>query len=350
MTRLPLCSLQLRITNMPMQYRRSDYDVTNTVQVSSPEAVRRAVLELYKQTWPNFSFAPLDAAFRDFEKLFSGLYPGYFGCDTVYHDMQHSLDGTLACARLFVANDRTHAFTERMGPERAMLGVICALFHDSGYIRRVDEPESNGAEYTLYHVARSAEFLEHYLPSIDMSKWVPVATQIVHFTGYEKPFDQIETSNSLDRKAGHLIGTADLIAQMSDRCYLEKCRDRLYPEFVLGGVAVKQDEDTGRHQVRFGSGLDVLRGTPDFVETVMRTHLDGEFGSAYRSLEVLYNGRNPYVEAIENSMSYLKQIMRTGGWPMLRRDPPCFTWEKNSVQTVRTLALGRLKDMWVKNS
>ena len=41
-----------------------------------------------------------------------------------------------------------------------------------------------------------------------------------------------------DIKLGHLLGTADMIAQMADRCYLEKCRDRLYPEFVLGGVAV----------------------------------------------------------------------------------------------------------------
>ena len=31
----------------------------------------------------------------------------------------------------------------------------------------------------------------------------------------------------------------------------------------------------------------------------MRTRLDGEFGGAYRYLEALYGGRNPYMEAIE---------------------------------------------------
>ena len=82
-----------------MQYRRSDYDVTNTVQVSSVAAVRRAVEELYTQTWPGVSTERLAAAFADFERLFNGQFPGYLGCDTVYHDVQHTLDDTLAMAR-----------------------------------------------------------------------------------------------------------------------------------------------------------------------------------------------------------------------------------------------------------
>src|SRR5678815_6124195 len=39
-----------------MQYRRSDFDVTNTVQVSSTDAVRRAVCELFRQNWPHYPF------------------------------------------------------------------------------------------------------------------------------------------------------------------------------------------------------------------------------------------------------------------------------------------------------
>lgn len=330
-----------------MQYRRSDYDVTNTVRVSSPEAVRDAVKELYQKHWPRFSFDALDTAFRDFEKLFAGEYPGYHGCDTIYHDTQHSLDGTLAAARLLVANDLVQPSAECLGPERAVLGIVCTLFHDSGYIRRFDEPHLNGAEFTQTHVQRSAEFLAHYLPTLDMAKWVPIAMEIVHFTGYERKFSDINVESPLDRKTGHVIATADLIAQMSDRCYLEKCRDRLYPEFVLGDVAV--DKKDGSAKVRFASGLDVLRGTPEFVASIRRTHLDGEFGGVYRHLEVLFNGRNPYIDAIENSMGFLRDVMRTGRWRMLRRSPPVFTSEQDSLQTVRTLTLNKLKELWVKN-
>src|SRR5262245_44437963 len=224
-----------------MQYRRSDYDVTNTVQVSSVAAVKRAVEELYAQTWPSGPLERLSTAFVDFERLFNGQFPGYLGCDTVYHDVQHSLDDTLAMARLLAGYDRTHAPDLRRGAARAPPGRGVALFHDAGYIRQTDDSQHrNGAEFTRTHVGRSAHFLARYLPTLGMAEWVPVASQIVHFTGYEVPFDQIRLDDPLDRKVGHLVGTADMIAQMADRCYLEKCRDRLYPEFVLGGVAVSR--------------------------------------------------------------------------------------------------------------
>jgi hypothetical protein len=325
-----------------MQYRRSDYDVTNTVQVSSVAAVRRAVEELYTQTWPGVSTERLAAAFNDFERLFNGQFPGYLGCDTVYHDMQHTLDDTLAMARLLAGYERSHSSDQRLGAERGLLGIVVALFHDAGYIRQTDDTvHRNGAEFTRMHVGRSARFLARYLPTIGMAEWVPVATLIVHFTGYEMRFDQIRLDDPRDRKVGHLLGTADMMAQMADRCYLEKCRDRLYPEFVLGGVAVSRGNDGLK--VTYGSGLDVLRQTPEFVAETMRTRLDGEFGGAYRYVEVLFGGRNPYMETIERSLDYLKLVLQTKRWWMLRRVPPCFTWERNPLQNMRTLVIDHLK-------
>ena len=326
-----------------MQYRRSDYDVTNTVQVSSVPAVKRAVEELYSQTWPSGKVERLETAFSDFERLFNGHFPGYLGCDTVYHDLQHSLDDTLAMARLLAGYDRSHAVEQRLGAERAMMGIVVALFHDAGYIRQTDDTmHRNGAEFTRTHVGRSAQFLARYLPTLGLADWVPVATQIVHFTGYEVPFDQIRLDDPRDRKVGHLVGTADMMAQMADRCYLEKCRDRLYPEFVLGGVAVSRGNE-GELKVIYGSGLDVLRSTPEFVAETMRTRLDGEFSGAYRYIEALYGGRNPYMEAIDASLVYLKQVLQSQRWSMLRRTPPCFTWEKNPLQNMRTLVIDHLK-------
>jgi hypothetical protein len=326
-----------------MQFRRSDYDVTNTVQVSSPGSVRHAVEELFRQTWPGVAFDRLTQAFGDFERLFTGQYPGYLGCDTVYHDTQHSLDDTLAMARLLAGHERTHAPSERLGADRALLGLVVALFHDAGYIRQVDERQyRNGAEFTRTHVSRGAQFLSRYLPTVGLAQWVPVATQIIHFTGYEVPFGEIRLDDPLDRRVGHLLGTADMMAQMSDRCYLEKCRDRLYPEFVLGGVALGR-ENGGDLRVTYGSGLDVLRQTPKFFEETMRTRLDGEFAGAWRCFEALFDGRNPYMEAIERNLQHLDRVLRSGNWSMLRRTPPVFTWEKNPIQNVRSLVIDHLR-------
>ena len=87
--------------------RRNDYDVTNTVQVSDPVAVRSAVRTLFARTFPGHSFDSLWLAFYDFERLFGGDYPGYFGCDTTYHDQQHTLDMSLAVARLIAGYERS---------------------------------------------------------------------------------------------------------------------------------------------------------------------------------------------------------------------------------------------------
>ena len=327
-----------------MQFRRSDFDVTNTVQVSSVASVLKAVEELFQQTWPGANSDRLTQAFGDFERLFSGQFPGYFGCDTVYHDMQHSLDDTLAMARLLAGHDRSQAPDQRLGADRALLGLVVGLFHDAGYIRQTDDTlHRNGAEFTRTHVGRGANFLARYLPTIGLANWVPVATQVIHFTGYEVPFSDIRLDDARDRRVGHLLGTADMLAQMSDRCYLEKCRDRLYPEFVLGGVAMSRAADGGL-KVLYGSGLDVLRQTPQFFEQTMRTRLDGEFGSAYRYLEALYGGRNPYMEAIERNLSHLDKVLESGNWSLLRRSPPVFTWEKNPLETMRSLVIRHIRD------
>ena len=49
------------------------------------------------------------------------------------------------------------------------MALVTSLFHDAGYIREFDDREHrNGAEFTLYHVTRSARFLARFLPSIGM--------------------------------------------------------------------------------------------------------------------------------------------------------------------------------------
>jgi hypothetical protein len=326
--------------------RRNDYDVTNSIQVSSTASVCEAVRELFASAWPGESFERVAIAFEEFERLFSGRMPGYHGVDTVYHDRQHSLDMTLAMARLLVGYETGADTDQRVGVERAVMSLVTSLFHDSGYIREFDDQiHRNGAEFTLYHVTRSARFLARFLPSIGMEAWVPVSTRIVHFTGYEIKLSQIQLADSRDRKCGHLLGTADLIAQMADRCYLEKCRDRLYPEFVLGGVAAAPASD-GSMQVRYSSGLDLLRQTPRFVRETRSQRLGGEFEHAYRHLEPLFSGKNPYLEAIDRNMGYLQGILRAERWRMLRRNPPLFTSEANQLGQVRGLMVNRLKALW----
>ena len=325
------------------QDRRNDYDVTTTVQVSSPASVRRAVHDLFTATFPGTSFDKLWLAFYDFERLFTGRYPEYMGCDTTYHDMQHTLDMTLALARLVAGYERSVEPPDRLGPRRAQMAIITSLFHDAGYIRHEtrDKDFVNGAEFTLYHVSRSADFLRRYLPELGLAGDVGVARMIVHFTGYELDLDDIELDDPRDIICGHLIGTADLIAQMADRCYLEKCRDRLYSEFVVGGVAVEHAKP-GEYMVRYESGMDLLKKTPMFYQQVMRDRLNSKFTRVYRYIEVLYDGQNPYIDAIRNNITHLVRIIETGDWSLLRRKPAVFLGIARAVQDIEKLVANQL--------
>lgn len=325
------------------QDRRNDYDVSNTVQVSSPAAVRSAVHEIFTDSFPGAALDRLWLAFYDFERLFTGRYPGYFGCDTVYHDIQHTLDMTLALARLIAGYERSVEPAERLGAERAVLAIIVALFHDSGYIRHRDRDTkyANGAEFTLYHVSRSADFLRRYLPQLGMARDVGVASMIVHFTGYELDLDRIELDDPRDIIGGHLLGTADMLAQMADRCYPEKCRDRLYNEFVVGGVAI-ENVRPGEYKLRYRSGEDLLAKTPLFYRQVLRQRLNRQFNRAYRYIEVFYEGSNPYTEAIGNNMRHLARVVKNGDWSLLRRKPPCFVGSADADANIHRLAAQRL--------
>jgi len=327
------------------QDRRSDYDVTNTVRVSSVRHTCAAVRRLFERQFPAASFDPVWIAFHDFERLYSGKDPEYHAVDTSYHDMQHTLDMTLALARLIVGHERSVNEADRLGAERVKFALVAALFHDSGYIRHRERDSGavNGAVFTTTHVTRSGAYLERYLPRVGLGDFAGVASRVVHFTGYEVPLDEIELDDPRDTAAGHLLGTADLLAQMSDRCYLEKCRDRLYPEFVIGEVAVNI-ESTGSHAL-YQSGRDLLRKTIDFYQKSAQRRLEKDFNRAYRFVEAVFQGKNPYLSFIKKNMAFLEKIRQQGDWSVLRRRPPCVMPDPSGEARLIALAMRRLREI-----
>ena len=307
--------------------RRSDYDVSNSIQVSDPGAVATAVQVIYADLYPHAALGPLQKAFADFTRMYRGEDPRFHGCETTYHDLQHSLDVTLALARHIDGYERSQRASQRLGPKRAVVGIITALFHDVGYLRSVrDRRHQHGAEYTLTHVSRGGEFLNDYLASLGLGSEATVASHMIHYTGYERNINAIRLGDDLYTRLGHLLGTADLTAQMADRCYLEKCRDRLYAEFVMGGMA-RRTLPSGQVVVIYSSPQDLLQKTPDFYAKTLRDRLDGTFAGAYRFAANHFRGDNLYMESIHHNFQHLDRVLRSNDWELLRRTPPCFTAE-----------------------
>lgn len=303
-----------------MKQRRNDYDVTNTVQTTDPVDVEAEIGRIFHLLYPRRGDGRIRQAICDAARLFRGEYPGYAACDTAYHDLQHTLDVCLAMARIMAGYVRE----ERNGIIDADLfafGVIAALFHDAGYIRRTgDSLHANGAEYTKIHVTRSGRFLREYLRHVGLGKFSAAAAPTLHFTGYERTTQRIRVPDPVFRLIGNMLGSADIIAQMSDRCYLEKCYGRLYPEFVLGGVDRKKNAQ-GQDEIVFASAEDLVMRTPQFYQTAMK-RLHQQLDAMMRFAAERSGQRNLYVEEAEKNIRYARRLATEGGISGLRRQPP----------------------------
>jgi len=215
-------------------------------------------------------FDPVSRAFQDFELAFTGRMPGYFGVDTIYHDQQHTLEVTLAMARLLDGYERQHAGTPAaLGAERAAVGIMLALFHDIGYLRGICPGDSedmfvtdeqggsvraprgaSDAFLTPYHIERGKMFVRSRCAHIDYLDAERIA-RAVELTRFPVPKDNDHAET--DTEAG-LVRAADLIGQLADPFYPRKL-NALYHEFTETGVA----EQLGYH-----SPADVAEHYPRF--------------------------------------------------------------------------------------
>lgn len=302
--------------------RRSDYDVADTVRTTDPAAVGIEVIRLCKRLFPEAPAPALERAFADTGRMYRGEHRDYLPCDTEYHDIQHVLDVTLAMARLMDGYQRGGGNgSPQLTKEMYLVGVLAALFHDFGYLRRRnDHKHRYGAEYTLVHVSRGACFLRSYARDLGVGeRLASAASTLVHFTGYERPAETIRMGDDTLRRLGLMLGTADIIAQMSDRCYLEKCRDRLYPEFVLGGLAGRPGPN---RLPTFASGEDLVSKTPSFYQGACK-RLEGQLERSYDYAARHFGGPNLYLDEMRKNAQYAQSVAQSGdARQRLRRQPP----------------------------
>ena len=162
-----------------MTGRRNNYDVTNRVETTDPREIRQEIGRIFQKLYPGSSDAAIGRAVADAARLFRGEYPGYSGCETAYHDLQHTLDVTLAMARI-MAGYIGQGHGPAIDADLFSFGIAAALFHDAGYIRRAgDHRHVHGAEYTKIHVSRGGRFLRKYLPTIGLAYFGTVPPELL---------------------------------------------------------------------------------------------------------------------------------------------------------------------------
>lgn len=107
---------------------------------------------------------------------------------------------------------------------------------------------------------------------------------------------------------------------MSDRCYLEKCRDRLDPEFVAAGIAHKR-LPSGKADVVYASGADLVLKTPGFYDGAVR-RLEGNLDGAHRYATAHFCGEHLYLDELGKNIQHARELTVEELASALKRNPP----------------------------
>ncbi|MBN2364225.1 HD domain-containing protein [candidate division WOR-3 bacterium] len=265
----------------------------------NPEDVLDRAVEAIKVSYKKIDVTGVKKAFKDVVSLFDGNYPGYRKCTTRYHDLSHSTSVFLASARLI---DGAASSGLKFKDEQVNLALISSLFHDIGYIQKNGENKGTGAKFSRGHEERSISFASSYLGERGYTDFDRMkASQIIASTILELPLKDIPFPSDDLKILGKIVGTADLVAQMADRFYLEKLLF-LFREFTEAGIP------------GFPSEIDLLKNTETFYRTVMKSKIYGEYEGVFDFMELHFlnavgDKSNPYAVYMDKNIDYLNRIL-----------------------------------------
>ena len=272
--------------------------LSTLVNMSSPEAVYNEVVFIMQLIDPQFSIAALEEAFGFTQKLYEGKLPGYKGCNTPYHDYRHITDTFLAMARLIHGAQLSG---EDISERQMTLGVISALMHDTGMIQKEHDSRGTGAKHTPDHVNLSMDFMEQHADRLNLTEQeVADLRDMILCTNLMADISAIKFSSPQIELLGKMLATADLIAQMSDRTYLEKLLF-LFHEFKEANMGDFKDE------------VDFLHQTLNFYE-ISNQRLANTLDNTSRFMIPHFKKRwdidsNLYIESLSRQRDYLKKVL-----------------------------------------
>lgn len=275
------------------------------VDTADVEAVQRRVAQDY---WCLFPAGDQDYVTRMFPQVvdcFQGRHPDYQAIDARYHDLEHTLQGTLCFSTLL--RRRAQADARPALPEETFqLGLLAILLHDTGYLKRRDDTEGTGAKYTAIHVNRSCDFAERFLMPRDFTlRQIHAVQSMIRCTGLGVNVGKLNFHSEAERTAGFALGTADLIGQMAAGDYLEKL-PVLFTEFAES-AAYNAGRGGGGGGQMFASVQDLMRKTPGFWTNYVLPKIEQDFLGLYRFLTDPLNGHNEYLDLIEANLERLQR-------------------------------------------
>jgi len=285
----------------PNSYRKVPFDkrqLSTLVAMESPEAVHREVIHILGLISPSIDSEPVHRVFRFTVDLYEGKLAQYKACNTDYHDLRHITDTYLAMARLLHGAQLSG---EDISAPDTFLGLTGALMHDTGMIQESIDAEGTGAKYTQEHVKLSMDFVVKHAETLHVKdQKLTDLLLMIQCTDLMADIPAISFSSAKIKLLGKILGTADLIAQMADRTYLEKLLF-LYHEF--------REAEMGE----FKNEVDFLHQTLNFFE-ISAKRFEETLDNTSRYMVPHFNARwgineNLYTTALGNQRNFLEKVL-----------------------------------------
>lgn len=270
------------------------------VNTRDPLAVAGKVRSDYVALFPESDSRFVATAFGWVLDAFQGRVPGYLPVDTRYHDLEHTLQGTLCLTQILrgraLAGEAPH-----LEPRDFELALVAILLHDTGYLKSVTDRAGTGAKYTKTHVQRSCQFAETLLRQKGFQPSEIQAVQsMIRCTGMGARIESIQFERDQHRIAGFALGTADLLGQMAAEDYVEKL-PILFEEFR------ESSQFNGSEVALFSSARDLMEKTPAFWDRYVKPKIENDFLGLFRFLSnPVPNGPNPYLQRIAGNLRRLE--------------------------------------------
>jgi len=274
------------------------------IDTKQPTEVEVEVQRIYRSLFPEGDRSLVPRAFGWATDCFLGNFAGFQAIDARYHDLEHTLQGTLCLARLLLGRAQAGAqppLTRKMFE----LALLAILLHDTGYLKTTEDTEGTGAKYTPIHVDRSAQFAALLLGEKGYTAAEIKAVQnMIHCTGINVDLAKIEFGSELEKLVGFALGSADLLGQMAADDYVDKL-PILFQEFE---ESARFNEGISSNVGIFASADELMRKTPLFYKFYVQKKINDDFLGQYKYLNHPYpDGPNWYIQKIEANLERLRR-------------------------------------------
>ncbi|MEK6201050.1 MAG: ferredoxin [Desulfobulbaceae bacterium] len=258
------------------------------------------ILYLVALIQPSFDPAMLRQLHYDVARLFTGTYPGFRTSTTQYHNLEHTCSVVLASSRLL------HGLTctgQDISIHTLELALYSAYLHDAGLLTETSDKAISGTIYTQNHEERSITLMRQYLAKNNLSDLlIQECSSVIECTNLSLDPKEVPFPSPESKLAGYILGSADILAQMADRYYLERL-PFLFQELKDRGLETHD------------SAIGLIQDTTAFYHNIITERLEKSFANTAQAMRAHFHQRwqindNLYFTNIEKNINYLKKILK----------------------------------------